>query len=407
MTHPFTPVTFLAFLSLPAVGAAQNLIALTRNLRTIHQGSHATCTPLGTCSTSLPLQNVLSYWPGGTAWDGTTNALWCTTGQILERHPVAPCGQNCLVNPCPKSSLTAEVMGMDINELANELWILDDAGIVTRCTNVCPPVVQGSFPVPGIGLVGNTAPTAIAIDEMNGIVFYTTSDFGGGGSWIHCAQLANPGSIFQTAPMQICFATLITGMAVHPGLGKLYVTNGRETFDWNYTYSPGPPVPSVTFAGGACCVALAPPGDPFIDLSIRWAPATPLGEPCANGNCPVCPMVHVLRNAPLLGTNLQLGLDLAPPAIPVWCILSFGTCQPTGPSPAPLCGPLRVPVGGAPLAALGFVVTSGTACNASATIILPLPGNPAFLGTPLASQFVGICAPAGTTMSNCLSWVLQ
>ena len=380
----------------------------TRNTQSIHQGIHATCTPLGTCTTTLLPQNpALSYWPGGSAWDATTNSLWVTTGLRLERRSVAPCGLTCAQIACPKSSLTALAMGMDINDLTNELWILDDAGIVTRCSNTCPPAVLGSFtPLPSIALAGTNAPTAIAIDEMNGLVFYATSDFAGSGSAIHCALLATPALIFQSTPMTICFGTLITGIAVHPGLGKLYVTNGRETYDWNYIYNSTGPSVTFPFGSGTCCT-IAPLGDPYIDLSIRWAPPTPMGEPCANGSCPLCPMVHSLRNAPLLGTNLQLGLDQAPPGIPVWCLVSFGSCQPNGPVLPPLCGPLYVPLGAA-LFALGFVVTTGTSCNASATIVLPLPGNSIFLGLPLASQFVGLCTPpTGTTMSNCLSWVLQ
>ncbi len=211
--------------------------------------------------------------------------------------------------------------------------------------------------------------------------------------------------IFQVTPLTICFGTLVTGIAVHPGLRRLYVTNGREVQEWTYGYVASGPL--VTFTAPGPCCALAPPGDPYIDISLRTRPAVPMGESCANGSCPTCPMVHVLRNQPLLGTTLQLGLDLAPAGVPVWCLLNFGSCVPSPPGPPPLCGPIYVPLG-TPAATLGFVVTgNGTGCNASATLLQPLPGNPLFLGTPMSSQFVGICPPLGTTMSNCLSWVLQ
>jgi hypothetical protein len=405
MTIPPSRTTLASILLLAATASAQTLIAPTRNTQSIHQSVHATCTPLGTCTTTLPPQNpALNFWPGGSAWDGTSNSLWVSTGQMIERRSVAPCGLTCPQVLCPKSSLAAEVMGMDINELTNELWILDSAGVVTRCANDCSLAVQGSFSIPSLAVVNNNGGTGVAIDEVNGLVFYSSSDFGGSGSAIHCALLATPTVIFQVTPMTICFGTLITGIAVHPGLPKLYVTNGRETFDWNYSVpSPG----TVIFAAGACCTGIAPPGDPYIDLSIRWAPPVPMGEPCASGSCPPCGMVHVLRNSPVLNTNLQLGLDFAPPGIPVWCLINIGSCVAGGPVIPPLCGPLYVPLGAA-LTPLGPAVTVGTPCNASATIVLPLVGPPSLIGLPLATQFVGLCTPGiGTTMSNCLSWVVQ
>lgn len=73
-----------------------------------------------------------------------------------------------------------------------------------------------------------------------------------------------------------------------------------------------------------------------------------------------------------------------------------------------LCGPLLVPFNSA-LVTLGFQFTAGGAgCSGLAALLpLPLPSNPALAGLPMSSQFVGLCVPTGTTMSNCLSWVLQ
>jgi hypothetical protein len=82
---------------------------------------------------------------------------------------------------------------------------------------------------------------------------------------------------------------------------------------------------------GTCCLQLAPPPDPWIDLSIRWGAATSTSGPCSNGTCPPCPMVHTLLNAPLLGTTLQLGLDQASPNSLAVCAVNFGPCNNTGP----------------------------------------------------------------------------
>jgi hypothetical protein len=117
-------------------------------------------------------------------------------------------------------------------------------------------------------------------------------------------------------------------------------------------------------------------------------------------------MVHTLLTPPVVGTNIQLGLSFAPGATTVWCLLNFGSCVAGGPLLPPLCGPLYVPLG-ASLTSPPPTVTVGASCTATAVIIQPVPPWPALIGTPLASQFVGVCPPSGTTMSNCLSWVLQ
>src|SRR5262249_56832790 len=102
-----------------------------------------------------------------------------------------------------------------------------------------------------------------------------------------------------------------------------------------------------------------------------------------------------------------VGLDQAPTGVPAWCLLNFGACG-TGTTLGPLCGRVLPPLN-ASLATLGlqFTSTGGPPCSGTTTFLLPLPPVPALAGTPLASQCVAICPPTGTTLSNCLSWVLQ
>jgi hypothetical protein len=198
----------------------------------------------------------------------------------------------------------------------------------------------------------------------------------------------------------------ITGLAVDAGNSVLYWTDGRNTYQTTYTYTGTPTPGSVVITPGTCCIGIAPLGDPFIDLSIKWGGATSSGAPCASGTCPSCPMVHSLRNAPLLGTTLQLGLDLAPVGVPAWCLINVGTCAGSAGIIPPLCGPVLVPTSAA--ATLGFQITTGGGpCTGTTTFLLPLPANPALAGLPLASQCLALCPPTGVTMSNCLSYVLQ
>ncbi|MCC7062770.1 MAG: hypothetical protein IT456_08205 [Planctomycetes bacterium] len=391
---------------LPAVAtlaqSTPNLMGVTLNTPVLHQSVHSTCTQLGNCPLGL-LPTSLFYWPGGAAWDPGSSSAWVTTGQAIGRFDPTSCAVNCGPVPCPKSAAVAEATGLDINDSTNELWTIDSLGWITRSTNNCALGFVNAHNT-GLTLSGFTATTGITIDELRGLVFYSTADFSIGSGTIYVAPLSNPGAWYQAIPVFDCFSntTLITGLAVDAANAVLYWTNGRGTFDWSYTVTG----PTVTFTPGACCIQATPFPDPYTDLSIRWGGATSTGAPCANGNCLPCPMVHSLRNAPLLGTTLQLGLDLAQVGMPTWCILGVGTCASSGITP-PLCGNVLVPLNPTTVTLPLQYPTGGVGCSGSTTWLLALPANPSLAGLPMASQCVGLCAPFGTAMSNCLSFVLQ
>jgi hypothetical protein len=346
-------------------------------------------------------------WQGGTAYDSQTGQVWASDGTGIGRFDPASCGVGCAVQPCPRTP-GSDVCGLDLFETGNQVWVIDSAGVITRVANNCGlSVAQTHVLTPLVTHI----PTGISIDELRGLVFYSAVDFANpqGNGRIYVAPLSNPGAWFQWSNVVDCFTIAshrITGLAVDAGNSTLYWTDGRNTYQTSYTYTGTPTPGSVTINTGNCCIQIAPPGDPLIDLSIKWGGATSSGGPCANGACLPCPNVHVLRNSPLLGTTLQLGLDFAQTGTPYWCLINIGTCMSGGGGTA-LCGPLLIPTNAAMITLPFQVATGGPGCNGSVTVLLPLPSNPAFAGLPLASQFVGICPPFGTSMSNCLSWVLQ
>lgn len=413
MRHVLSASFPLLLASAALAQTTPNLIALTLNTPLIDQSVHGTCTPLGNCAPlGLPLPTIVPFpfWAGGTAWDSANSAVWATTGQVLGRYGMNGCSVQCPPGPCPKSSPAAEATGLDLHDGNNQLWVIDSAGWITQCTNACPPVAGPSWNT-GLALSGTTVTSAIGIDELRGLVFYSTCDFTGSGR-IYAALLSNPGAWFQFSPVFDCMTnpTLITGLAVDAGNSAIYWTNGRGTHRWTYTYNPAGP--SVAFTPGTCCLQIAPLPDPYTDLSIRWGGATPVGGPCANGSCPPCPMIHTLRNAPLLGSVLQLGLDQATPSTLALCAVDFGGCNPTGPFIPPFCGPILIPLTAAMLPMGPYIPAGPGPCNASATAFLPLPPNPTFAGTVMSSQWFTLCGASGTLsggtqMSNCLTWVLQ
>ncbi|MCA8973620.1 MAG: hypothetical protein KDC98_02815 [Planctomycetes bacterium] len=385
-----------------------NLLAITlaplSGTPMLHQSVHGSCTPLGSCTTVLP-PNTLNYWPGGTTWDSATNSAWATTGTLLTKQDLTTCTPSCGPVQCPRSP-GSQATGLDLHDALNELWTIDSNGIITRSQNNCGLAFVASHNTGLLPGAGPTVTTAIGIDELRGLVFYSTSNFGVGSGTIYVAPIATPGAWFASFAVQDCFngPNLITGLAVDAGNAAIYWTNGRGTFRWTYTVAAGP---VVNLIPGTCCIQAAPVTEPYTDLAIKWGGATPSGTPCANGTCPACPMVHLLRNAPLLGTTLQLGLDQTPTSMPAWCVISFGACTGGGSAFPPLCAPPLVNLN-ATAVTLGMnITTAGTGCTGTTTFLLPLPSNPSLAGVPMSSQCIGLCPPLGTTMSNCLSWILQ
>ena len=381
-------------------------LGMTVNPPLIVEALHATCSQLSQCGPIALPPTTTFYWSGGSAWSSGDSSLWVTTGQLLARFPVPGCAPTCGPIPCPKSSATANATGMDMHDGLNQLFIIDSAGWITSATNACSPVIQNQWNT-GLALSGFVVTSAITIDELRGLVFYTTCDFATGAGTLYTALLSNPGAWFQATPLFDCFTnpTLVTGIACDAANSRLFWTNGRGTMRWNYTYNPSGP--SVTYTPGTCCLQVPPFADPFTDLSIRWGGATSTGAPCANGACNPCPMIHSLRNAPLLGSTLQLGLDFAQPGTISVCAVDFGSCAGTGPIIPGFCGPALLPLTPGLLLLPPQVPVGPGPCQASTTWFLPLPSNPSFVGTPLASQCFSLCSPSGTAMSNCLSWVLQ
>jgi hypothetical protein len=149
--------------------------------------------------------------------------------------------------------------------------------------------------------------------------------------------------------------------------------------------------------------------DPMVGLAVRPGRATSMGNPCANGVCPACPMVHSLGNDPNLGNAFfRLDLDQAPASSLAWCIFGTGPCNAPGVSGPPLCGPIFATPA---LGSLGPNPTGGLGpCAGSTNFSFPLPPWAGLAGWTISSQCVVLCVSGGsigTSISNCLSYTLQ
>lgn len=387
-----------------------NLIGLGRNVPRIHQHDHLACAPLPGCfAPGMPPAPPLPY-AGGTAWDPTRSRVWVSSGFALAAYDMNGCAVACPPAPCPTSSPNAVCTGLAFVESLNQLWVLDSFGVLVQCAAGCPPtpVAQCTtgLAMPAVGVW----PTGVAVDEGNRLVFYSTTDFATGQSWLHVATMANPCTILQTERVRPCSPTSgpfsVTGLAVDWCRRSLWLTDGNSTMPVSYSLPPGP----LVFSFGNCCNwAIGPVADPLIGLDVRPGGATQLGAPCSSGACAPCPMTHTLRNDPNLGNaSFALGLDNAPSGALSWCAIGLGPCMAPGTALPPLCGPIHLPM---IAGTIGATPTGpGGPCGGSATYPLPLPPLPSLCGTVLSSQCIVLCTAPGAfgfAMSPCLTFRLQ
>lgn len=390
-----------ALLCAGAASAQVTLISQTRITPVIAQNDHGACTGTILCAPLMP-NSLPAIWDGGAAWDAATNSMWVSSGGLLGRFDPT-CTSTCAPAGAPIGPANV-VTGLDVVDSLNELWILDNLGVITRCNRAnCPPTVNSTCATP-FPQAGFLVTSGIAVDEGRGAVFYSVCDFAAGTTTVYVATLANPCTPFASTVLADLFSNpaICTGVACDWGNSILYWTDSRSTYGLAYNFNNTGP--SITFGAQSSCLVASPPGEPYTDLTIRVAAATSSGTSCASGTCPSCPVVHSLRTGPVLGSTLQLGLDQAVPNTFYWCLLGFGGCG-TGVSITPLCGPILTPVILGPLGP--NLTTNGGPCNGSTTFFWTLPANPAFAGTVMSSQCIGLCGGTSTTMSNCLTWVLQ
>ena len=390
----------LATANLAAQGGPTHLVGLTAQMPAVVTRDQSICVD-GFCQPLGFPQTVGLPYLGGTGWDPVQSGSWISNGPSIacvDRN----CNYLCPIGPVATPGL---VTGLEVVESLNEIWATDSLGSIVRMTRTCPPAYISSC-VTGVPVTPTRGLSGIAVDEGRQLVFYCGGDWVLGTSRVWVSLMGSPCTPFHNQPVtSFCSPVVLrvlTGLAVDWGNQVLYMTDGFHTIGWSYVYNPAGP--SITFAPASCCFTTI--GDSLVGLAVQTNPAVPLGGPCANGSCPACPMVHTLAGDPNLG-NGAFGLRLtgAPAGSTQFAALKIGTCVAPGTFIAGLCGPVWMlpPLWGT----LGPNFVGGFGCTGVTVFGFPLPPVPAVAGMPIASQCLGICPGGGTTMSNCLSWVLQ
>lgn len=353
--------------------------------------TQTTCNPLG-----FPMMTGSPYF-GGTGWDPIRSGAWISNGPTL-----ALIDDNCnyLCSPVPTPTPGA-ITGLEVVESLNQLWATDSNGNLIRMNLGCPPTVIG-----GCNLLTPTpvrCASGLAVDEGRGLVFVAVGDWGTGTSQLRVSLMSAPCAPFHVQPViNQCGLLLLrplTGLAVDWGNRILFLTDGFQTVAWSYTYNPAGP--SISFAPINCCTVAG--SDTLIGLAVRPKPAQSFGGPCASGTCISCPMLHSLVGDPNLGNgSFALGLQGVPAGSIAQAVLTIGGCT-AGVSVPGLCGPVMVlPVWGT----LGPNFPGGVGCQ-NTVFPFPLPASTAFANLPVGSQCVALCPGGGTSLSNCLTWIMQ
>lgn len=397
-----------ALTTLVTAQTPNNLIGLTRNTPLLYQRDHTACAMLPFCPVGMPAAPATPY-AGGTAWDPFRNLAIVSNGFLIAEVDPNTCATVCPPAPAPTLSPNAMVTGLECVESLNQIWMIDSFGALYQMQYACPPVVL-SVCNTGLPLTATNATGGLAVDECNGLVFYSYSNFTTGVNTIHIATIANPCVTIQVVTPTTCPGSLplrgITGLATDGCRQILYMTDGVQTIAWNYNVLPGP---VVAFGPQTCCVLPMPAADPMIGLAVRSGRETSTGGPCANGSCAPCPFVHSLTNSPNLGNAFfQLQADQVQQNALVFCGIGLGPCSTAGPILSPFCGPLLF---GPSVMTLGPVITPpGAPCSGFAAFNLPLPMDTTLCGVVASSQCASVCNVGGFlgfSLSNCISWEVQ
>ena len=404
----FRSVLLLASFSLATFAAAQSpdrLVGITRNLGDLRHLSQPACNVLANCSPAgFPSAAGMPANAGGTAWDPVRGGAWISNGQFLACVDDA-CNYLCTPFAVPGMNPVNFIVGLEVVESRNELWLVDNNDTLRMYSRTCPPVPLRSCQIAFIDPTYST--TGLAVDELNGHVFYSRTLLGAADNVIARADLAAPCTVTSAATLLPCAGAPLstTGLACRSGSNTLFATDGLRTISCLYNVAGG----LLTLAAPNCCQAVPAGADPLMGLAVRPGRATPAGATCANGSCFNCAMDHDTNGDSVLG-NAQFALHLggAPAGSLVWCLVGAGPCATPGVTIPALCGPIyATPV----LGTLGPALSGGgVGCTGSADFPMALPAAAGLAGVVLSSQCVVLCSNViglGTSVSNCLSFELQ
>lgn len=371
------------------------------------------CQPGNRICPAIGMANPLpAPWAGGAAYNGRNESTWTTDGIIMVETQLDGCRVICRMPAARALGAASFAGGLEILPGPGLMYQVESLPGVAQLhrwdISVCPPVLTASCQLP-LPSPQHTC-GGIAVDEVNGEVYYAASVFGalGPANVILSAQLNNPCNIICRIPVQGCGTVLlgaIRGMCFDECRQLMYVTDGNQTL----IYARAATTP-CGFRPTACCNA-SPNTGPYgwVGFDVEPQHAQPVGQSCLGANCVPCPNLALdTVGDPVLGNpTFQLSVTGAPLGSVMAIGLSPGGCN--APGLPLLCGNWHPTLGTTFF--LPSVPLGGTLpCQATANLPLPIPTNFGLCGAPLCFQAVIVCLASGTPglgLTNALDVVLN
>jgi hypothetical protein len=371
------------------------------------------CQPGARLCPAVGMVNPLAVpWAGGAAYNGRNESMWTTDGILIVETRLRNCQPICRVPAARALGPASFAGGLEILPGPGVMYQVESLPGVAQLhrwdISVCPPVLTAScqLPLPSPQHVCG----GIAIDEVNGEIFYATSVFGalGPANVVLGAPLNNPCNIVCRIPVQGC-GTLVMGalrgFCFDECRQVMHLTDGNQTLSLRRA-GAGP----CQFAQIACCAA-SPNTGPYgwVGVDVEPQHAQPVGAACFGVNCVPCPnMALGTIGDPVLGNpTFQLEVTGAPVASVMAIGLSPGGCNVPG---LPLlCGNWH-PTLGSTFFLPSVPVGGALPCQGTATLPLPIPTNFGLCGAPLCFQGVIVCLASGSpglALTNAVNVVLN
>lgn len=372
---------------------------------TIH--AYVGCSDLRTCNGNLPAPPTDHS--GGTAYDARHQAAWVSNGGKVELRSLIACQRLCEFTHFPVT-LNGTVTGLAMHEHTQTLWVLDAAagryglssydvsGVPSRCATR-----KTTCRVTNLGIPFGMA-AGLALDDASGLLYVVIHEeptFGGPRNHITVASTASPCNLIckQLLPrFSECTFGLAQGLAYNPAKGELDLTDGTKRMTLSVTQAR-----SCKFSYVRCCTLKSSPRG--LATVPGWVLKRTTFGGCYTAPCQVCDGIGaVTYGDPVIGNpSFRIDLVRAPAQQLAVFFLKVG---PLGPPLDVFCGKFFVLPELLSLAS----TTTGSGCDGSMQVPLPLPADPKLRGARLSAQFFLACPTAtgtGYGLSNGIEFAIQ
>src|SRR5262245_8789200 len=158
----------------PCLGQSPGaLIGLTGGSTLLVRQDPTTCSATSCATSGHALVDPAA---GGTAFDSLRQGVWISAGKALSLVDPTSCKDLCPPQDVAQLGLLGYVSGLAHHAPSDTLLVATTANVLYSVRPTCPPVVLGKCDLTPSIFTGSTV-GGLAVDDANGIVFFTASNF--------------------------------------------------------------------------------------------------------------------------------------------------------------------------------------------------------------------------------------